>query len=80
VQVLQDSKAKEIYFSLVIFVFLGKTSFINTRLDGKLKQGFCLKINLWKNRTLTNDNDTSSLTMNNAKSFSNYFGWGSFFE
>ncbi len=80
VQVLQDSRAKEIYFSFIFFVIFSKISVTNTCIYGKLKRGFCFKTSLQKNGVSTKDNGTSSLAMNNAKSFSNCFCWGSFFE
>jgi hypothetical protein len=72
-QVLQDSKVGEIYFSFLFFVILSKISFTNIHLDGKLRQGFCFKTSLRKIGVLTKDNGISSLAMNNAKFSSNCF-------
>jgi hypothetical protein len=63
-----------LYFSFVFFIILGKISLTKVRFNGKLKKDFCFKTSILKNGTSTKDNGTSSLTMNNAKSFLNCFG------
>ncbi len=69
----QDSRDENTYLSLVNSTILSKMSFTKIRLNGKLKWGFCFKINPLKKGASTKDNDINSLAMNNVKSSSNSF-------
>jgi hypothetical protein len=60
-------------FSLIFLATLSSRPLLKTHLHGKFKQEFCLKTNLLENEASANDNDASSLIINNTRSSSHYF-------
>ncbi len=68
------SSTKSINLSLVLSTILGKRSSLNCHLDEKFKWR-CFKINILNNGASTNDNGTSSLTINNQVVVTQFVGF-----
>jgi hypothetical protein len=70
----KPSSIKSINLSLVLSTILGKRSSLNCHLDEKFKWR-CFRINLLNNGAFTNDNGTSSLTINNQVVVTQFVGF-----
>jgi hypothetical protein len=77
-KVVHESKVGDTNLALFFFAMatFGKRSSFYWHLDGKLRQGFCPKINLWKDGA-SKINNIISLVINSIISSSNYFWWRS---
>ncbi len=77
VQVLHEASEMDTKFSLVFFATLSNRPFLETCFNGKSRWRFSFKTNFLKYGASMNDNGTSSLLINNKRSSSNCFWWGS---